>query len=302
MKNSLKIPFFKQFSEIYAALGISYKSAFTEINLFHYEDAKSCTEATPPYRNNFYQVFFLHHSQLSGNYNDTHISFLPQCSYLFFTCPGKLISWERSTDLHGYIFSFKSSFLLPFTTVSSFLKRFTFFNPEENSPIVLDNDAVDRVMECFGKISGEYNHPEKDSFEIIYYTIIILLIQIKRVTLKDNHLSSDAISTGRSRFILSEFENLVRKNYATIRTVNDYADLMHVTPKYLSDTLKKEGGKTAQQIIQDILMLEAKSLLLQTDMAIWALSDKLGFVDPSYFSKMFKAKNGLTPAAFRKKL
>jgi YesN/AraC family two-component response regulator len=44
------------------------------------------------------------------------------------------------------------------------------------------------------------------------------------------------------------------------------------------------------------------SLLLQTDMAIWALSDKLGFVDPSYFSKMFKAKNGLTPAAFRKKL
>jgi YesN/AraC family two-component response regulator len=39
-------------------------------------------------------------------------------------------------------------------------------------------------------------------------------------------------------------------------------------------------------------MLEAKALLLQTDLTIGELSNKLGFVDPSYFSKMFKSKNG----------
>src|SRR5471030_369603 len=130
MKNNIKIPFLKEFPDLYAAFGIPYKSAFSDINLFHYEDAKSCTEATQPYRTNFYQIFFLHDSQLSGNYNDTHINFEPRNSYLFFTCPGKLISWERSSDLRGYIFSFKASFLLPFTTISSFLKRFSFFNPE----------------------------------------------------------------------------------------------------------------------------------------------------------------------------
>jgi AraC family transcriptional regulator, transcriptional activator of pobA len=301
MKKNIKIPFFKEFPQLYAAFGIPYKSAFSEINLFHYEDAKSCTVAIPPYRNNFYQIFFLHHSQLSGNYNDTNICFELERSYLFFTCPGKLISWERSSDLHGYIFSFKSSFLLPFMTIASFLKKFTFFNPEENSPILLDNCTVDLVMDCIGKIEKEYNAPQSDSFEIVFYNVLLLLIRVKRIYLKKSSPSVDSKNPGRNKFLLTEFENLVRKNYPTVRTVNDYAHLLHVTPKYLSDALKKESGKTAQQIFQDILMLEAKSLLLQTDMPIGELSHRLGFVDPSYFSKMFKANNGMTPAAFRKK-
>jgi AraC family transcriptional regulator, transcriptional activator of pobA len=302
MKKNIKIPFFKEFPQLYAAFGIPYKSAFPEINLFNYEDAKSCTMAIPPYRNNFYQIFFLHHSQLSGNYNDTNICFEPERSYLFFTCPGKLISWERSSDLHGYIFSFKSSFLLPFTTMSSFLKKFTFFNPEENHPVLLDSRTVDHIVDCIGKIAKEYNTPQSDSFEIVFYNILILLIHVKRICLNDSLPSFDSKHPGRNKFLLTEFENLVRKNYSTIRTVNEYAHLLHVTPKYLSDALKKESGKTAQQIFQDILMLEAKSFLLQTNVTIGELSHRLGFVDPSYFSKMFKAKNGMTPAAFRKKL
>jgi AraC family transcriptional activator of pobA len=130
---------------------------------------------------------------------------------------------------------------------------------------------------------------------------LLLLIRVKRIYLKKSSPSVDSKNPGRNKFLLTEFENLVRKNYPTVRTVNDYAHLLHVTPKYLSDALKKESGKTAQQIFQDILMLEAKSLLLQTDMPIGELSHRLGFVDPSYFSKMFKANNGMTPAAFRKK-
>ena len=300
MKGISNIPVFKEFPDIYSALSIPYKSAFTEINLFHYEDAKSCTEATPPYRNAFYQVFFLHHSKLSGNYNDTRISFDPGSYYLFFTCPGKLISWERSSDLHGYIFSFKSSFLFPFTTISSFLKRFTFFNPERNAPLVLDSEAVNLVMNCINRVAKEYNSPQKDSSEIIFYNILTLLIQINRNFTTGDHLLLTPLSVGRNKSLLNEFENLVRTNYLTMRTVNDYADLLHVTPKYLSDALKKESGRTAQQIFHDILMLEAKSLLLQTNFTIAELSEKLGFEYPSYFCKIFKAKNGATPLDYRK--
>jgi hypothetical protein len=78
-----KIPFFQEFTELHAALGLPYKSDFTEINLFHYEDAKSCLEHIKPYRTNFYQIFFIHHSDLTGNYNDTNIHFSSGHAYLF---------------------------------------------------------------------------------------------------------------------------------------------------------------------------------------------------------------------------
>jgi hypothetical protein len=81
MGENIKIPFIKEFPQLYAGFGIPYISAFTEIDLFHYENAKSCTVAIPPYRTNFYQIFFLHHSQLSGNYNLTEFENLVRNNY-----------------------------------------------------------------------------------------------------------------------------------------------------------------------------------------------------------------------------
>lgn len=300
MKPGTRIPFFQEFGPLHAAFGLPYKEEFKDINLFRYEDARSCTMDIPPYRNGFYQIFFIHHTDLTGNYNDNRLHFIPKNHYLLFTCPGKLISWNRCSDLHGYIFSFKSSLFLPFLSNPAFLRKFHFFNPEANTPLLLKSKKETALISSlFGSIAKEYKHKQPDSLDIISSCVYILLTHANRLFMKTS--ASRAAIPAKKRNIMKEFEALVRKNLSAHKSVSEYAALLHVTPKHLSESLKKDSGQTAREIIQEILMLEARSLLLQTEISISEIGHRLGFADPSHFTKLFKSKVGKTPSAFLKK-
>lgn len=303
MEFKTKIPLFREFSEIHKALGLPYKSDFSEINLFNYQDSNSCSDKIEPYRINFYQFFFIYNSEFTGNYNNTTITFLPQHSYLFFTCPGKLISWEKSGNVNGHIFSFKASFLIPFISVSEFLTRFNFFNAAANKPLLLKNQCeIELVRGIFGAISSEYYKRSPESSEIIFHEVIVFLIKIKKLIFEMDGAGIAEMKNGnRAGKLFSDFEKLVRKNLTIKETIVTYAGLLNVTAKYLSETLKKPSGKSGRQIIIDIVVLEATSLLIQTDLSVAEISYRFGFTDPSYFSKLFKKKTGKTPLQYRKR-
>ena len=48
------------------------------------------------------------------------------------------------------------------------------------------------------------------------------------------------------------------------------------------------------------MILETQRLLLREDMPISAVAEKVGFSDYNYFTKIFKAFEGITPSAYRK--
>jgi AraC-like DNA-binding protein len=83
-------------------------------------------------------------------------------------------------------------------------------------------------------------------------------------------------------------------------SVKYFAELLFLSPNYLSDLLKKETGKTAQEYLHYYLIEEAKNNLLNTNDPINEIAFNLGFEYPQYFSKLFKSKTGMTPLAFRK--
>ena len=78
-----------------------------------------------------------------------------------------------------------------------------------------------------------------------------------------------------------------------------FADALHVSPAYLSDMLRSLTGQNTQQHIHQQLIEKAKQLLLSTSLSINETAFRLGFEYPQYFSRLFKNKTGLTPAAFR---
>ena len=94
----------------------------------------------------------------------------------------------------------------------------------------------------------------------------------------------------------------VEEKFLTLHKVNDYADLLAVTPNHLNDTTKKVTGKTALELIQDRLLLEAKRLLLHTEQTAKEISYQLGYNDPSYFTRFFKAQTERTPDDFRRQI
>ncbi|MNL39095.1 HTH-type transcriptional activator Btr [compost metagenome] len=100
--------------------------------------------------------------------------------------------------------------------------------------------------------------------------------------------------------MVSDFKKLLIEKHLELRSVNGYADLLNVSAKHLSQTVKDYTGKTAGEWIHRILILEAKVRLKQTSLTIAQIAGELNFNDPSLFGKYFRRYAGCSPAVYRK--
>lgn len=82
-------------------------------------------------------------------------------------------------------------------------------------------------------------------------------------------------------------------------SVNEYAEHLHVTPKYFSTTCKRLTGRTAGQIINDEIITTAKLLLHDNSKSVKQISDLLGFANQSHFGTYFNKHIGVSPQQFR---
>jgi AraC-like DNA-binding protein len=108
-----------------------------------------------------------------------------------------------------------------------------------------------------------------------------------------------SISEHKNQKITNDFNKLLNTHYQDQKHVAFYSEKLNLEAKTLSHILKNFIGKTAKQAIDDFLIMEAKSLLKQTSLEIKEIVFWLGFEDPSYFTKYFKHKTGITPLSFR---
>jgi AraC-like DNA-binding protein len=80
--------------------------------------------------------------------------------------------------------------------------------------------------------------------------------------------------------------------------INDFADLLFITPTHLSDTIKDVLGKSPCSVYEEKLIKLSKELLLNTNKTISEIAVALTY-DPSNFTKFFKRFEGITPKEFR---
>lgn len=86
----------------------------------------------------------------------------------------------------------------------------------------------------------------------------------------------------------------------THRTVAYYADRLNVTPKYLSETVKRITGKSMMGLIDQFTIPIVMGLLKNTDLTLMQLSEEMEFNSPSYFTRYVKKHLGMTPNEFRR--
>ncbi len=80
--------------------------------------------------------------------------------------------------------------------------------------------------------------------------------------------------------------------------IKDLAELLHIHPRHLSNTIHEVIGRSPCDIYEGKLMGLARELLLDRNAAIADVARQLSF-DPSNFTKFFKRYEGVTPKAFR---
>ncbi|MFN0274277.1 MAG: helix-turn-helix domain-containing protein [Chitinophagales bacterium] len=199
----------------------------------------------------------------------------------------------------GYCLHFKTEFMQPLLK-GQFKEEFAFFDLEAPHIINITNEESTLLQETFKNIIAEYERFSPEKEDLLRNYIYILLLRIR--DMYRPHAKKLHESAPRSLKITNQFRHLVEKNFLSIRSVNEYAKMMHITPKYLAEVIKENTGKPPREIINDMLLLEAKVLLRSTDKTVTEIAQVLSFDDQSHFSHFIKKQTGFTPLQLRKKL
>ena len=104
-----------------------------------------------------------------------------------------------------------------------------------------------------------------------------------------------AIVTGRS---IAALEAHYRDHWA----VTAYAAALGTTASTLTRATRALTGQALVDLLHDRLLLEAKRNLAFTGASVAQIAYALGFADPAYFARFFKARSGQTASSFRRNL
>ena len=167
---------------------------------------------------------------------------------------------------------------------------------------VITESEKQTFVECLKKIEEELSlNMDKHSQTLIVSNIELLLNYCNRyydrqfITRHTNNKGTLAVF----ETVITSYLDSDSIKTEGLPTVKYCADKLNLSPNYLSDLMKKETGKNAQEHIHFHLIERAKNQLLSSSGSISEIAYNLGFEYPQYFSKMFKKKTGMTPAEYR---
>ena len=109
----------------------------------------------------------------------------------------------------------------------------------------------------------------------------------------------DEVKSYRVRELFNRFMKLMERDYKLSRDVNYYADLMHITSKYLTNIVRQVAGHTPKTIIDQYVILQLKMQLQRSSQSIKEIAWEYHFTDVSFFCRYFKKHTGLTPQQMR---
>ncbi len=250
-----------------------------------------------PHRHSYYEMLFIEEGQ--GVHEIDFHSFPISGAGLHFLTPGQVHLLHSLKPCEGYILAFSEEFY-SFHSPSLALKQLPFFQPLLKQPILAIDDAersyFHNLME---NMVTEYLAPKPDQAIIGKYLGIILhksyLLFQKKIVAVQN-------ATGKEPELVGRFQEMVEKNFLKMHKVQAYANELGTGPDYLSKTVKKHLLTSAQDYILEKLLLEAKRLLVFTQLTSKEIAYHINIEDPSYFSRIFKKKTGHTPNDYREQV
>lgn len=137
---------------------------------------------------------------------------------------------------------------------------------------------------------------------VMKVTFMTFLLELFNIILGKYEALAPAKPSSRREEILNNFLELLLEHCKEEHEVSYYADKLFITPQYLSLVLKDITGKTANVLIDQAIVMEAKLLLRSQDYTIQQIADILHFADQSTFGKFFKKNVGVSPLEYKKRL
>ena len=258
-----------------------------------YEQAGGQTDA--PHRHAYYTVLFVEHAE------GKHVVDYKQFSFgnleVHFVSPGQVHQVALTKKPLGKVITFTKDFLAANNIPESFISNINLFQPFGDSPpLKLDSQTFERLSHIIQEMEACM------PLDLDYRTRALgALLQLFLIYCNNSaDLDRNQLDEENTEIcMLRDFKKLVEKKFREWHKVKEYASEIHISPKHLSQTVKNVTGKVAKEHIQDRIILEAKRLLLHTDLSIKEIAYETGFQEPLHFSGFFKKQTGYSPTLFR---
>ncbi len=260
-------------------------------------------QCSPPITNDCFSISLKKIVEGNLNYGRTKYDFTNGA--LIFIAPRQVMQWDSSAVFKqkGFSINFHENFLEG-TELAQQIKKYGFFSYSANEALHLSPKEEKLIESIVENIEVEYhNNQDEFSKDIIISQLSTLLKYANRFYerqfLNRKELSNDLLAQFTQQLDGYFESGQLQEN--GIPSIELLAAKMLVSQRYLSDTLKKETGKTTTEHLQLYLIGEAKHILLKPNKSIAEVAYDLGFEYPQYFSRLFKKKEGISPTEYREK-
>lgn len=243
----------------------------------------------PPHRKGLYDFIFITKgdSLRSKGLNSYHFG-----KYQFFFLPPlQITSHEHlSLDATGFFVYFAPEL---FSENVHLLHSFNFLKFNMNPVVTIPVQDLAIFQNIFERLLVINELQDDRHLSTIAWYLLALFSEVNRYTEVSEDLNMDSAST-----ITQQYKNALTQHIYTHRTIKDYASLLHITPNHLNKCVKKTLNKTAQSLLNEMIILEAKSLLRYSDMTVQQIALTLHKSSGSNFSRFFKRETGTSPTTY----
>lgn len=256
-------------------------------------------ETDVPHRHNYYTVLWSQND--SGKHIIDYVEYEMHTNDVFFVTPDQVHQVLHNDNPKGMVIMFTCDFLEKNYININFITNLGLFaDIYESPPIRINEKSAEVLKNITDAMLKAWNTDETFMFDTIGAYLKLFLIECNKFA---PSLISDNTQTIQSaKSILRRFKELLEKNFLTMRKVSEYAEQLNISPDYLNNVIKSGIGKTAKELIQQRIILEAKRFGLHTQLSTKEIAYQLGFDDPSHFSRFFKNTEGNSFADFRNEL
>lgn len=202
------------------------------------------------------------------------------------------------TNAKGKFLVFTEEFIIRHSDKMETLKLFQLFNEMlGSSKLQLNDRDFDGIENLLQQIAQEYLEiNDQHSIEIIRNLTQVLIHKLFRIKSKrDHNLNSDE----KYHLKFRTLQELVEKECFESKKVTYYAHKMGVTSRTLNNITQSIIGKPVKSFIDDIVILQIKRLIINSQLSFTEIAYQAGFDDPTNFFKYFRKKTGFSPKQFK---
>lgn len=214
-------------------------------------------------------------------------------SYLYLDKPGNKIEWDLKNPFSGYAIFVNKKLL------NKTIKDISFANYDRHEALFLTPEEKDTLYDLFSKSYKEYQRENFSKEVLISYTsLIISYIQIYY------ERQFEARSKIYNKVVADFYQQLDTflnnpNGLSELPSVTYFAEKANLSTNYFGDLIKHFTGTSPIDHIHEGIIQLAKNKLRQTKLSVSEIAYSLGFDYPTYFTRFFRQKTGISPKVFR---